>query len=86
MRVVLWSAMRARTQVSHAWGSTWLSLAVSMRVWAMALALPPPSDPANVQFLRPKATGLTARSVVLLSVSKKPLSRSDRAFLSLLSA
>ncbi len=49
----------------------WLSLAVSMRVKAIAMALPPPSEPADIQFFRPMATGLTARSAVLL-VSETP--------------
>lgn len=33
----------------------------------MAMALLPPSEPANIQFFRPIAMGLTARSAVLLS-------------------
>ena len=42
---------------------------------AMAMALPPRSEPANIQFFLPMATGLTARSHVLLPNSRKPLSR-----------
>ena len=41
----------------------------------MAIALPPPSDPAKVQFFRPIATGFMARSAALLSSDKTPFSR-----------
>lgn len=34
------------------------------------MAFPAPCEPANIQFLRPMATGLTARSAVLLSSSR----------------
>ena len=51
-RLILWPAICVRTQMSPARGSTLLSLAVSMRVSAIAMALPPPLEPANIQFFR----------------------------------
>jgi hypothetical protein len=45
--VILWSGVRAMVSASQAWGSTALSLAVSIRVQAMAAALPPASEPTK---------------------------------------
>ena len=46
--IILWPVMRGSTFVSQAWGSTPLSLAVSSRVKAIAMALPPRSEPESV--------------------------------------
>jgi hypothetical protein len=43
---------------------TLFSLAVSIRVKAIAVEFPPRCDPVNIQFLRPMATGFMARSAV----------------------
>ena len=45
----------------------------------MAAVLPPLSDPANSQFLRPTATDLKARSAALLSISIFPLLKNGNA-------
>ena len=61
-----------------------LSFAVAMREQTVAHRSPPPSEPANRWFLRPRATGRMARSTGLLSSSMRPSSRhqdeNDRFF------
>ena len=84
MRLILHSGMRSRTLASQTCGSTPLSLAVSIRVQAMAAALPPLGEPMNEVVL--PADGLMARSTGLLSISRKPCSRQGRKCFSRLSA
>lgn len=48
------------------------ALHVDTRLNRIAAVLPPPSLPANSQFLRPRATGFTARSLALLSIDRYP--------------
>lgn len=45
--VILWSGVRAMMSASKASGSTPLSLAVSIRVYAMAADFPPASEPTK---------------------------------------
>ena len=56
MRLILHSGMRSRTLASQTCGSTPLSLAVSIRVQAMAAALPPLGEPMKRSFFRPTAS------------------------------
>ena len=63
--VAIWGKKEPITS-SQACGSTLFSLAVSIRVKAMAMEWPPRCDPANIQFLRPigaEAKALSARAV-----------------------
>src|SRR3954447_9575953 len=62
------ATMRSSTSVSQAKGSTPLSFAVATRLATIAQWWAPPSDPANKAFLRPKAIGRIARSMVLVCV------------------
>lgn len=64
--------MRSRVSVSQASGSTLLSLAVASKVAMVAHVRPPPSDPANREFLRVMVCGRMVRSTVLLSMSRRP--------------
>ena len=54
--------MRLRTSDGQAWGLMSLSFAVPMSVYITAARSPPRSEPANSHGLRPRQSGLSARS------------------------
>ncbi len=66
--------MRATTSRSQVQGFAPQRLAHSISVYALAAQRPPPSLPANSQFLRPTTTFLSARSLALLSMLRYPCS------------
>jgi hypothetical protein len=51
-------------------GSIFGALQVVTSLNRIAAVRPPPSLPANGEFRRPMATGVTARSLALLSISR----------------
>jgi len=51
-----------------------LAFAVANNVWMAAALLPARSEPANSQFFFPRAIGLIAFSIGLLSMGRCPLS------------
>jgi hypothetical protein len=52
-------------------------MAVPIRLATIAQWRAPPSEPANRAFLRPKAIGRMARSMMLVSSSSRPSSRNS---------
>ena len=64
----------SRVSLSHAAGSSPLSLAVPNRLWITAARLPARSDPENIQFFFPMAMGRMAFSTGLLSMGRCPVS------------
>lgn len=68
-------AIRARTSVSQACGSTRFILAVTMRLYMAAARCPPRSDPRNSQDFRPRAIPLSPRSAALFDRQTRPSSR-----------
>ena len=67
--------MRSSTSVSHACGLTPFSLALAMRLAAIAQCLAPASEPANRLFFLPRAMARIARSTTLVSSSMQPSAR-----------
>jgi hypothetical protein len=65
MRVMGWSAMRDRTSLNQAKGSTPARWQEATKLRSTAAVLPPPSLPKNSQLFRPTATPRMARSVAL---------------------
>ena len=72
-----WAAMRERTSVSQAKGSTLARWQEATKLRNPAAVLPPWSLPKNIQLFRPTATLRMARSVALLSISRSPSSQSS---------
>ena len=56
--------------MSQAYGSALSSFAVSIGFKAIAMALPPPCDPAKTQLFLLRGADFTARSATLLSALK----------------
>ena len=63
-----------KTHLRYSYGSRSFSLAVSMMLKAVALALAPDGVLANSQFFLPITNGLMLRSARLLSISSLPSS------------
>ena len=70
-----YSAMRARTSASQAWGSMSFILAVTIRLYIAAARCPPRSEPANNHDFLPRAMPRSARSAALLLKQIRPSSR-----------
>src|SRR6476660_1791375 len=67
-----WAAMRERTSLSQACGSTPFLLAVTIRLYIEAARCPPRSDPQNSHDFLPRAIPRSPRSAALLDKHTRP--------------